>query len=172
MSPDTLHAAVGALTTIPRSEPILDDLLVVQGRNEQVRRIRDVIETNFDRVAALVRPIVQPAVLAATPPDQWPWGKWNTDVYDAALSEAGHDLLHLRSAQDQHVVDGLATSVSALCNYPKESNHAQLIRAAVRAWACNHGLYGAHAATRRPTPVSPRTSTRSGRNPIGRARSR
>jgi hypothetical protein len=37
-SPDTLHAAVGALTTIPRSEPILDDLLVVQGRERSKSR--------------------------------------------------------------------------------------------------------------------------------------
>ena len=154
VSPDTLHAAVGALTTIPRSEPILDDLLVVQGRNEQVGRIRDVIETNFDRVAALVRPIVQPAVLAATPPDQWPWGKWNTDVYNAALSEAGTTYSTYVRLKISNVVDGLATSVSALCNYPKESNHAQLVRAVVRAWACNHGLYGAHAATPPPDPCA------------------
>ena len=54
-SPNTFHGALGALTTIPRSEPILDDLLVVEAHNQLVRRIRDVIETNFDRVAVLVR---------------------------------------------------------------------------------------------------------------------
>jgi patatin-related protein len=144
-SPDTLHAAVGALTTIPRSEPILDDLLVVQGRNEQVARIRDVIETNFDRVAALVRPIVHPAVLGATPAEQWSWGKWNTDVHNAALSEAGTTYSTYMRLKISNVVDGLAASVSALCNYPKESNHAQLVRATVRAWARSHNLYGARA---------------------------
>lgn len=144
-SPDTLHAALGALTTIPRSEPILDDLLVVQARNEQVARIRDVIETNFDRVAALVRPVVQPAMLAASPPAQWPWANWNTAVHNAALDEAGATYSTYMRLKISNVVDGLAASVSALCNYPKESNHAQLVRATVRAWARSHDLYGARA---------------------------
>jgi patatin-related protein len=144
-SPDTLHAAVGALTTIPRSEPILDDLLVVQARNEQVARIRDVIETNFDRVAALVQPIAQPATLAATPPEQWPWGQWNRAVHEAALDEAGATYSTYMRLKISNVVDGLAASVSALCNYPKESNHAQLVRAVVRAWARSHDLYDARA---------------------------
>jgi patatin-related protein len=144
-SPDTLHAAVGALTTIPRSEPILDDLLLVQERNEKVTRIRDVIETNFDRVAELVRPIVQPAMLAGTPPGQWPWGQWSNDVHEAALNEAGATYSTYVRLKISNVVDGLADSVNALCNYPKESNHAQLVRAVVRAWARSHDLYGTRA---------------------------
>jgi patatin-related protein len=151
-SPDTLHAAVGALTTIPRSEPILDDLLVVQARNEQVSRIRDVIETNFDRVAALVRPIVQPATLAATPPEQWPWGQWNNAAHEAALDEAGATYSTYVRLKMSNVIDGLAASVNALCNYPQESNHAQLVRAAVRAWARSHNLYGARAGAPAPDP--------------------
>jgi patatin-related protein len=153
-SPDTLHAAVGALTTIPRSEPILDDLLVVQGRNEQVARIRDVIETNFDRVAALVRPIVQQATLAATPPAQWPWGQWNSALHEAALDEAGATYSTYVRLKISNVVDGLAASVSALCNYPQESNHAQLVRATVRAWARSHNLYGARAGASAPDPCA------------------
>src|ERR1700746_2089535 len=51
--PETLAAALGALTTIPRSEPILDDLLRVQEHNERVRRMQDAIEANFDPVAGL-----------------------------------------------------------------------------------------------------------------------
>ena len=149
-SPDTLHSAVGALTTIPRSEPILDDLLVVAARNEQVARIRDVIETNFDRVAALVRPIVQPDALAAGPPEQWPWGRWNTDAHQAALNEAGATYSTYMRLKISAVVDGLAASINALCNYPKESNHAQLVRAVVRAWARSHDLYGARAPAADP----------------------
>jgi patatin-related protein len=149
-SPDTLHAAVGALTTIPRSEPILDDLLVVQERNEQVLRIRDVIETNFDRVAALVRPMVQPATL--TPPAQWPWDQWSKQVHEAALNEAGATYSTYVRLKISNVVDGLAASVNALCNYPKESNHAQLVRAVVRTWARRHGLYGTRAGAPAPDP--------------------
>jgi patatin-related protein len=143
-SPDTLHAAIGALTTIPRSEPILDDLLVVQARNDEVERIRDVIESNFDRVAALVRPIVQPTTLAA-PPAQWPWAQWSTSVHATALAEAGATYSTYVRLKLSTVVEGLADSVNMLCNYPEESNHAQLVRAVIRAWAIGQDLYDTHA---------------------------
>jgi hypothetical protein len=40
------------------------------------------------------------------------------------------------------VVEGIANSTNAICNYPEESNHAQLVRDTIYAWAANRGLFG------------------------------
>lgn len=141
-SPDTFHAAIGALTTIPRSEPILDDLLEVQEHNELVRQIRDVIETNFDRIAVVVRGFVPADALTASPPDQWPWQQWNADAHSAAIGEANMTYATYIRAKVSSVVGGIAASINQICNYPRESNHAALVRATVHAWADDRGLFG------------------------------
>jgi patatin-related protein len=139
-SPDTLHAAIGALTSIPRSEPILDDLLEVTEHNRRVRRIRAVIESNFDQVAAVVRGIATPEQLAATAPKDWPWTTWNAAANDAAVTEAGLTYAIYLRVKIASVLEGFASSISGICDYPEDSNHAVLVRSAVFAWGKNRGL--------------------------------
>ena len=139
-SPDTLHAAIGALTSIPRSEPILDDLLDVAEHNRRVRRIRAVIESNFGHVAAVVRGITTPEQLAATAPEDWPWTTWNAAANDAAVAEAGLTYATYLRVKIASVLEGFAGSISKICDYPEESNHAALVRSAVFAWGKRRGL--------------------------------
>jgi patatin-related protein len=141
-SPNTFHALVGALTKIPRSEPILDDLVEVQKHNEKVERIRDVIETNFDYVASLVEEHVTPETLQASSPEHWPWQDWNNEVHKTALRKAGIAYSTYTRLKISDVIDGFAASICAIRNYPEESNHAQLVREAVRAWGRGKGLLG------------------------------
>ena len=138
--PETLKAALGALTTIPRSEPILDDLLRVQEHNERVKRMRDVIETNFDRVAAVIDPIVAGHSLSGEP-RQWPWAEWNEKVNGVVTANAGMPYGTYLRLKIAAVLDGFAQAICAICNYPDESNHAALVRAAVDCWGANEGLY-------------------------------
>jgi patatin-related protein len=150
-SPSTLQAAIGAAMKIPRSEPILDDLLEVQHHNERVERIRDVIEINFDRVAALVREDVTPERLAATPPAEWPWRDWNTAMHAKAMTEAGLTYATYVRLKIASVLDGFASSICAICRYPEDSNHAALVREAVRAWARERNLFrGGEPADEQP----------------------
>ena len=139
--PKTLPAALGAMTTIPRSEPILDDLLAVAAHNERVERMRDVIETNFDRVAALIDPVIPDDVLAAGPPQAWPWAQWNTQIHDLAIQNAGMAYSTYLRLKISSVLDGFARSVCAICRYPEDSNHAALVRSAVHAWGETAGLF-------------------------------
>jgi patatin-related protein len=139
-SPDTLHAAIGALTSIPRSEPILDDLLGVMEHNRVVRRIRAVIESNFEYVAALVRGIATPEQLAATAPEDWPWSTWNGAANDAAVAEAGLTYATYLRVKIAGVLEGFAGSINTICNYPEDSNHAALVRSTVFAWGKRRGL--------------------------------
>src|SRR5690348_11043561 len=111
--PETLAAALGALTTIPRSEPILDDLLRVQEHNERVRRMQDVIEANFDRVAALIDPIVSDDVLAGQP-EQWPWAEWNEKVNDVVTANAGMSYATYLRLKTAAVLHGFAQAVCSI----------------------------------------------------------
>jgi patatin-related protein len=139
--PETLAAALGALTSIPRSEPILDDLLLVQEHNERVERMRDVIEANFDRVAALIDPIVPDDVLAGQAPEQWPWADWNKQVNGVVMANAGMPYATYLRLKIAAVLHGFAQAICTICNYPGESNHASLVRAAVDCWGASKGLY-------------------------------
>jgi patatin-related protein len=145
-SPQTLQAALGAAMNIPRSEPILDDLTRVQEHNEKVGRIRDVIEANFERVGNRVDAILAGDVLAA-PPDAWPWNQWNSQVNAIATAETGAAYATYVRLKISSVLDGFASSISAIGNYPPESDHALLVREAVHAWGRNKGLYAGIART-------------------------
>jgi patatin-related protein len=150
--PETLAAALGALTTIPRAEPILDDLLAVQEHNELVRRMRDVIEANFDRVAALIDPIVPGHALAGQA-QQWPWTEWNEQVNGIVTANAGMPYATYLRLKIAAVLDGFAQAICTICNYPAESNHASLVRAAVDCWGASTGLYGGSQRDGEPTPA-------------------
>ena len=125
--------------------------MLVQERNELVRRIREVIESNFDRVAGTVKPIVPPEALTASLPEQWPWATWNTDVHEAAIAKSSLTYPTYVRAKISSVVEGITASINAICNYPYESNHAQLVRATAHAWADARGLF-------RDTPAPPATT--------------
>jgi patatin-related protein len=152
--PETLSAALGALTTIPRSEPILDDLLDVQKHNERVGRIRDVIEANFDRVAALIDPVVPADVLAGQAPEQWPWADWSKQINGVVTANAGMSYATYLRLKIAAVLDGFAHAICAICSYPEESNHAALVRAAVDCWGAGKGLFGGSRSDggAQPTP--------------------
>jgi patatin-related protein len=153
-SPTTLRAAIGALTKIPRAEPILDDLLEVQIHNERVERIRDIIETNFDQIASLVEDHVTPEILSETPPEAWPWSSWNNAVHGIAIANAGITYSTYTRLKVSDVIDGFAHSICFICNYPEESNHAQLVRETVRAWGRNKGLFGGGGAAKSDLPCT------------------
>ncbi len=156
--PETLTAAVGALSSIPRSEPILDDLLGVQVHNEQVARIRDVVEANFAGVAGQVAPLVDIDTLTHTSPSAWPWSNWNEQVHALAIGNAGISYTTYLRVKISSVADGLAEAVCAVCAYPDESNQAYLVRETIRAWARGHGLFAGLARDQEAEPCADRGS--------------
>jgi patatin-related protein len=140
--PKTLTAALGALSSIPRAEPILDELLGIQGHNELVARIRDVVEANFGRVASLILSIDPfDDIVRDMPPAEWPWSEWNDKVHMNSIEKAGMTYATYLRLKISSVLDGLAGAICSVCNYPDESNQAFLIREAVRAWGRKAGFF-------------------------------
>ncbi len=141
-APNTVAALLGAVSGIPRREPILDDLLEVVAHNERVQRIRDVVETSFDDIAALLRSVLgrELETLESTPSDET-WRRWNTDINERAREQAGFGYATYIRLKISDVVDRYARTACEVCRFPEDSNHAMLVRNALRTWAEESRLF-------------------------------
>jgi patatin-related protein len=140
-APTTLRALVGASSGIPRHEPILDDLLGVLMHNARVMRIRDVIETCFPDVAQFVTNIIGEMDELPADPDSVVLKNWATEINKQTIAEAGLGYATYLRLKISGVVDGYAQTVCDVRDFPDDSNHAQLVRAVIRCWAEQRGLF-------------------------------
>jgi patatin-related protein len=139
-SPTTLEAALGAASGIPRQEP-LDDLLDVEAHNERVRRIRDVIETSFERVCELVVEVVGSPEQLPEDPNSELLASWSRQLNERTIAEAGLGYATYLRLKISGVVDRYAQTVCDVCDFPEDSNHAQLVRTVLRSWAGKRSLF-------------------------------
>jgi patatin-related protein len=150
--PSTVSALVGAASGLPRHEPVLDDLLEVAALNERVRRVQDIVATNFDPVTDLVSETLAGsfADLADPPddPDAAEIRTWMSQIRRRADKEAGLGYTTYIRMRVSMVVDGLAAAACTVCDFPPDSNHALLIRSTLRHWAKQDGLFA-----REPVPT-------------------
>jgi patatin-related protein len=140
-APKTIQAALGAVSGLPRKEPILDDLLDVEAHNERVELIREVIETNFDGVAAVLEDALGPLDELPSEPELETLSEWNTAMHGKAIDQAGPAYSSYLRLKISTTADRYAQTVCAVCDYPYDSNHAMFVRYAVRAWAEKLGLF-------------------------------
>jgi patatin-related protein len=139
-APKPIPALLGALSGLPRSEPILDELHDLLERNEQVRAVRDTVEANWTPVATKVGALVgdlddAPALDAAQ------LKAANERIHEAAssLTELAYPMyvrLKVSSA-----IDAFAGAACLVCDYTDASNQAFLVRAVVRDWARKRKLF-------------------------------
>ena len=139
-APKPIPALLGALSGLPRSEPILDELRNLLERNEHVRVVRDTIEANWTPVEDHVRKLV--GDLGDAPAlDDARLKEANENIHKAAksLNELGYPMyvrLKISSA-----IDAFGGAGCLVCDYTDESNQAFLVRAVVRGWARDRGLF-------------------------------
>jgi patatin-related protein len=140
-APSMLAAALGGLTGLPRSEPILDDLVEVGKLNERVRRIRDIVETSWDTVEARVREIAGPLPAIPKDPADPKLAEIRKRTGDEARRSAGFSYATYVRLKISGVVDRYAETACAVCDLPPDSSHALLARSALRAWAEQRNLF-------------------------------
>jgi patatin-related protein len=139
--PSTLAAALGGLTGLPRSEPILDDLVEVGALNERVRRIRDIVETSWDTVEARVREIVGPLPEIPKDPNDQQLAEIRKRTEEEARRSAGFSYATYVRLKISGVVDRYAETACGVVDLPPDSTHALLTRSALRAWAEQRNLF-------------------------------
>jgi patatin-related protein len=146
--PRTLAAILGAVSNIPRSEPILDDLLAMDAHNARVQRIRDVIETSFPGVTEFVTDVVGPAEDLPADAEDAKLAQWSKTINEKTIEEAGLSYATYLRMKISGAVDRYAETVCNVCDFPEDSNHAQLVRAVLRRWGDERGLF-----ERKPEPT-------------------
>jgi patatin-related protein len=140
-APGTIQAAIGAASGLPRKEPILDDLLEVEAHNERVALIREVIETNFDPVAAILEDTLGSLEELPAQPSLETLGEWNARMHDEAMEQAGPAYSSYLRLKISAAVGRYAQSVCSVCDYPFDASHAMFVRYAMRRWADSLGLF-------------------------------
>ncbi len=140
-APGTVSALLGAVSGIPRAEPILDDLLEVASLNERVQRIGDIVETSFERIRELVEQTIGDELDAAPDPQSPRLGEWAQELNRAAVDKAGFSHATYIRLKISGVVDRYARAVCNACEFPPDSNHAMLVRTVLRCWAEEAGLF-------------------------------
>jgi len=139
--PNTLTAAIGGLTGLPRAEPILDDLVEVGALNERVQRIADIVETSWQPIGDLVDKHMQALSAIPTGAQSPELAQLRGDLDEAARRDAGFNYATYVRLKISGVVDRYAETACAVCDLPPDSSHAQLARRVVRCWAEGEELF-------------------------------
>jgi patatin-related protein len=145
-SPPPLRAVLGALSGLPRSEPILDELQELLLRNERVRAVRDVIESNWSTVENRVRELIPGLDDPPADPGSPQLKEWSETIHRAARELGGLGYGTYLRLKIGSALDSFARAACLVCDYTDSSNHAQLVRDLVRAWARGKNLF-AHDET-------------------------
>jgi patatin-related protein len=140
-APGTFSAAVGGLTGLPRSEPILDDLIEVSALNERVNRIADIVETSWESVASGVREIAGSLTEIPTDPHSPRLAEIRKQLDEEARKNAGFSYATYVRLKISGVVDRYADTACSVCDLPPDSTHALLARSALRSWAESKNLF-------------------------------
>jgi patatin-related protein len=147
--PGLWRTVFAGYASIPRREPILDDLLRLVRRNEVVLRIRDVIEANFASISYGVTEILEGELgPLPDPPTEDGLVSMRKRVEDRALADAGFGRGTYLRLRVRSAVEGLAFAVAKALWFPADSNERRFVTAVLRRWATADGLFD-----QRPNPA-------------------
>ena len=131
--PGWLATIWSGISSIPKREPILDDLMRLRDRNKRVAYVADLTETAFAEVHRELNRLAG-ELLADEPPTAAAVARRMADVHAAARSRAGGAYLSYVQLKLQEVSRWLADLVAASFAYPPESSHASFVRAVMLKW--------------------------------------
>jgi patatin-related protein len=134
--PGTVATLLGAVSGIPRKEPVLEDLLELATFNDRVNRVRDIIEVSFERIGVRVREVLgQPLDALPANPSPRLLGDWAEKVNAAAVEDAGFGYASYIRLKIISVVDRYARAICAKFMFPDGCNQAFFVRSVMRSWA-------------------------------------
>ena len=142
--PEELAVVLRSVTT-PQKEPILNDLLSVAALNENVERLKEIVDDtvtgDFAPVTAVVGQVIDTDP-AAEGQEGGRLREWQQQVRTlavepvAGLGQGSYVRLKIADA-----VDVYARIANRVCDYPRDSVHGQLVHEGVRAWARRRRLF-------------------------------
>jgi patatin-related protein len=140
-APTPIPALLGALSGLPRSEPILDELHDLLVRNERVRAVRDAIEANWGPIEDRVRQLAPDLDDPPTDSADSRLKAWSEAMHTAATSLGELSYPMYVRLKVSSAIDTFASAACLVCDYTDASNQAFLVRAVVGDWARRGGLF-------------------------------
>jgi patatin-related protein len=127
----------GALSDIPREQPIRDNLEAIEGRSSRIRRLRRIVEAMRPEVeAAIERAFGSTMLLLRPTPDRL--AAWRSKAQTLAAREAGYAYAAYGQLKLSTVVEEVAESLFRLGGDPTASREA--VRSAVWTVVRSRGL--------------------------------
>jgi patatin-related protein len=149
-APGWLGTIWAGLSTIPASQPVLDELTSIAERNQIVQRIRDIIEISFDGIRKHVTDLLaefglDAAKLGANVPAPT-LVALRDRVEEAAAKEAGYSHATYARLRLRFVLEGYAAMIAGSLGYPPDSYQARFVESVASDWGNRTGLLSKDAA--------------------------
>jgi patatin-related protein len=133
--PGMIQTVWKGLSTIPRNEPILSDLLRIRGHNQGIEEMEGIVGAAYEDVERAV------AAHPTPPPGDWEaYGEVNGQISREAAEIAGPANLAYFQLKLRSVLDRLARVAAEICNFPEDSNHWGFVREVIYRWAGDRRL--------------------------------
>lgn len=138
--PGFARTIAGALSELPRYEPIFGELSHIEVFNANVRRVQEAIDTATPRVRTVVGEVLGEGL--SRPADAQQVRAWRLQVAHRVSTE--ERILYSNYAQLMigAALDYLTQLVCAVCVYPQGSPQARWVAEVLRLWARQAGIFG------------------------------
>ncbi len=147
--PGFLRTLRGALSDIPRNEPIHEDLAWVNSYNKEIQRLQTVVDASRPHIRAIVSAVAEEKLNA--PMDGATIGRLRLAANAKAKAEAGfayEGYLRLKLAS---VVEELTSLIMNLSGYGMNTPELINIEGVLKAWFANQGIVGIDTTFATPT---------------------
>jgi len=138
----------GALSDIPRNEPIHDDLAWVNTYNAEVRRLQMVVDSARSHIRAMADAVAGPALDSALTGEQI--GHYRELANNSTRTETGFAYEGYLRLKLTAVIEDVAGLVGQICGYDKDTAESGRIAAVIQKWAELTGVSPTADELRRP----------------------
>jgi len=128
----------GALSDLPRNEPIAEQLEAISAFNLRVRKLRAIVDSARPEIARLVTEL--PEARTDGRLDAADIRKWREAANEHAMRNAGFAYQGYVRQKLNAVQAYVARAIASLCGLPEDAPATQAIEAVVAAWARRRGV--------------------------------
>lgn len=133
MVPSLWRTLKGALSDIPRNEPMHDDLAEIESFNNRVKTVRSVIDAVKPSVSRYMTEIMD--LTPGDGADRQTIRDWRVAANARAATDAGYSYEGYTRLKIRIVTQRVANVIGDICGYPKSGEMRQKLLRMVEAWA-------------------------------------
>ena len=138
-APSMLRTLKGALSDIPRNEPIRDELDWINGFNVRVRRLKTVLDSAMPRIDKMVAEVI--GAKDDDVPDMANLGDWRAATGRMSAERSGYAYDGYVRLRINAVVENLATILAQAASRRPDRAAIDAWTARLAAWADDNGIY-------------------------------